>query len=178
MYLDWEKQDQEIYAIDIEADSLEPTVIWCMCWENIKTKEKGACTDADQIKRFFEETDGAIYVGHNIIKFDAPHLNRLLHLNLKPKDVIDTLVLCTLYSPSLKGGHSLKAWGLRLGYPKDDYDDWTRLTSQMVAYCQQDVKITAELFRKITKVLVKIGFSELTCSIQHRITSIRMRSSS
>jgi DNA polymerase I len=172
MYLDWEKQAQDVYAVDIETDGLEAKTIWVMCWENIKTKETGTCTTYAEIKRFFDETAGSIYVGHNIIRFDAPVLNRLAATKLTVSQIIDTLILTTLYSPSIKDGHSLDSWGTRIGFPKGQFNDWTHLSDEMIVYCRQDVKVTAELFRKITKVLKKIGFSELTCYIQHNITAI------
>lgn len=172
MYLDWQTDLREFYAIDVEADGLEPTVIWCMCWENIKTKEKGTCRGHHETKQFFEDTVGSVYVGHNIVKFDAPSLNRLVGTRLNVANVVDTLVLSTLYNPSIPDGHSLGAWGQRIGYEKLDFHDWSRLSEEMIIYCIRDVEICAELFRKITKVLAKIGFSELSCSIQHNITAI------
>lgn len=178
MYLDWESRPEDFYCIDIEADSLTPTVIWCLCWENIKTKQTGKCTSHDEINQFFDRTRGSFYVGHNILKFDAPTLNRLLGTGLTVSKLLDTLVYSTLYSPSIEGGHSLAAWGERIGFEKLEYNDWTRLTQEMITYCQRDVEITANLFRKITKTLKKIGFSELTCYIQHHITSILFKQQS
>jgi len=161
--------------VDIETDGLDAKTIWVMCWENIKTKETGTCTTYAEIRRFFDETAGSVYVGHNIIRFDAPVLNRLAGTKLSVSQIIDTLILTTLYSPSIKDGHSLDAWGTRIGLPKGVFNDWTHLSDEMIVYCQQDVSITASLFRKITKVLTKIGFSEKTCYIQHYITAIASR---
>lgn len=175
MYLDWEQDPRDYYAIDIETDGLDATVIWCMCWENIRTKETGECRGHQEIKDFFDRTNGAIYVGHNLLRFDAPTLNRLLGTRITVSRVVDTLVLCTLYNPSLAGGHSLGAWGERIGFAKIDFNDWTHLSDEMVRYCHKDVEITAELFRRIVKVLNKIGFSEKTCYIQHHITAILER---
>ena len=172
MYLDWENQAQDYYEIDIETDGLDATVIWCMCWENIKTKEKGECRNYDEIRSFFERTRGSCYVGHNILKFDAPVLNRLVSTQLTVGSLVDTLVLSTLYHPSIPDGHSLGAWGERIGYAKIEFNDWTHLSDEMVVYCHKDVEIGSELFRKITKVLTKIGFSEKTCYIQHQMTHI------
>ena len=172
MYLDWTTQEKDIYAIDIETDSLSATVIYVMCWENIKTKETGVCIGREELLSFFEKTRGSLYVGHNILKFDAPTLNRLVGTSLITSQILDTLVLCTLYSPNIEGGHSLEEWGLRIGYPKGTFSDWSQLSNEMIEYCKQDVLVTAELFRKITKVLKKIGFSEKSCYIQHHITPI------
>lgn len=170
MYLDWHNLNREAYVIDIETDGLDATRIWVMCWRNVKTGETGECTGLDHIKDFFADTQGSLYIGHNILKFDAPVLVRLAGAGLSTSNCIDTLVLSTLYSPSLSGGHSLEAWGERLGKPKIEFDDWSRLTHEMITYCHQDVAITAELFVKLVKVLRKIGFSETSVWIQHRLT--------
>ena len=175
MYLDWQQSNADYYAIDIETDSLDATVIWCMCWENIKTKQKGRCIGKEECLKFFEETKGSIYVGHNILKFDAPTLNRIAGTRLVTSQLGDTLVLSTLYSPSINQGHSLGVWGTRLGHQKIEFNDFTRLSPEMIEYCHMDVTICAQLFRKITAVLKKIGFSELSCYIQHNITSILHR---
>lgn len=175
MYLDWESRPEEYYAIDIETDGLDATVIWVMCWENIRTKETGKCLGKEEIAQFFEDTAGSIYVGHNVLKFDAPTINRLAGTKLVVSKIVDTLILSTIYNPSIQGGHSLGAWGPRIGFEKIDFNDWTHLSEEMITYCHMDVKITAELFRKLTKVLKRIGFSELTCYIQHYITSILQR---
>ncbi len=175
MYLDWENRPEDYYAVDIETDGLDAKVIWVMCWENIRTKETGKCIGEQEIKAFFDQTAGSIYVGHNIIKFDAPTINRLAGTKLVVSRTVDTLVLSTLYSPSIKDGHSLAAWGQRIGYPKLEFNDWTHLSDEMITYCHKDVEVTAQLFRKITKVLTKIGFSEMSCYIQHNITAILAR---
>lgn len=175
MYLDYEKTGREIYVIDIETDDLNATKIWVMCWKNVLTGETGDCIGHEAIKEFFNRTKGSVYIGHNILKFDAPTLVRLLGVRLSVSNCIDTLVLSTLYSPSLQGGHSLAAWGERLGYPKGDYNDWSHYNEKMLIYCRQDVLITCELFVKMMKVLKKIGFSEKSIWIQHRFTVILER---
>lgn len=167
--------DETYWAIDIEADSLDPTVIWCMCYENILTGETGDCIGHDEVRKFFEERPGHHFVGHNSIKFDAPVINRLAKAKLVVSRVVDTLILSMIYHPSLPGGHSLGAWGPRIGFEKLEFNEWHRFSQEMLVYCRRDVKITAELYRRMVKVLVKIGFSELTCYIQHHFTSILAR---
>lgn len=172
MYLDY---DETYWAVDIEADSLAPTVVYCMGYENIVTKEKGILTDANEIFNFFADRVGHRYVGHNLLKFDAPNLNRLVGTKLVINSCIDTLVLSTLYHPGLEGGHSLDAWGVRIRMPKGVFNDWSKLSKEMMDYCQQDVAVTAELYRRLVKVMRKIGFSEKTCYIQHHFTAILER---
>jgi DNA polymerase I len=115
-----------------------------------------------------------VYVGHNILKFDGPVLNSLAGATNKlgSHNCIDTLVLSTLYSPSLDGGHSLNAWGQRLGEEKLEFNDWSGLSDAMIKYCHQDVLVTAKLFVKLINVLKKIEFSEASIWIQHRLTEV------
>lgn len=172
MYLDWKTSQRDYYVIDIESDDLNATIIWVMCWINVKTGETGECRGHDEIREFFERTQGSIYIGHNILKFDAPTIVRLCGSRLSVGNCVDTLVLSTLYSPSLVDGHSLDAWGQRLGKAKIDFHDWSRLTEEMVTYCHQDVAITAELFMRLIKTMDKIGFTEKSIEIQHKFTVI------
>lgn len=146
-----------------------------MCWRNVLTNETGECRSYAEIQRFFERTRGAFYIGHNVLKFDGPVLVRLAGVHLNSNNFIDTLVLSTLYNPSLDGGHSLDAWGERLGYPKIKFDNWSELTEEMVEYCHQDVLITTILFRRLIKTMVRIGFSEKSIEIQHKFTVLLER---
>jgi DNA polymerase-1 len=177
VYLDWRNLNRDVYCIDIETESLTPSVIWVMCWMSCKTGEKGEETSLEGITEFFRRTAGSLYVGHNTLKFDAPVLVRLAGVNLSVSNCIDTLVLSTLYSPSLVGGHSLGAWGERLGQSKIEFDDFSKLTPEMVEYCHRDVSITCELFKRLIKTLTAIGFSEKSIWIQHRLTVIIDRQS-
>tara|TARA_R100000541_G_scaffold33748_1_gene42359 strand:- start:518 stop:2119 length:1602 start_codon:yes stop_codon:yes gene_type:complete len=63
----------------------------------------------------------------------------------------DTLVLSRLHNPSLEGGHSLRAWGERLGKYKDDYQGgWEEYSQEMLSYCQQDVRVTKNLYQHLS----------------------------
>lgn len=172
MYLDWKDDPRDYYTIDIETDSLTPTVIWVMCWENIKTGETGECKTLDEINTFFHDKKSAVFVGHNILKFDGPSLVRLTAARFGVTRIVDTIVLSTLYSPNINEAHSLEAWGIKLGYPKIQFNDWSGLSDDMIEYCHRDVKITTILFKRLTKTLKRIGFSELSCRIQHHWTVI------
>jgi len=175
MYLDWSTLGKDCYVIDIETDGLDASTIWVMCWKNVKTGETGEAYSNTEIRAFFAATSGSLYVGHNILKFDAPTLVRLAGVDLSVSNCIDTLVLSTLYSPSLSGGHSLGAWGEILGREKLDFPDFSCLSAKMIEYCHRDVEITTELFLKLVRVLNKIGFSERSIWIQHRLTVVLSR---
>ncbi len=79
-------------------------------------------------------------IGHNIIKFDIPAIQKL-YPSFKPKNrVLDTLVLARLFwpeiggsdeqlvkqkkmAPKLRGRYSLESFGVRLGEDKGDYSE-------------------------------------------------------
>jgi DNA polymerase-1 len=172
MYLDYKQHKAGVYVIDIETDDLNARVIHVMCWRNLLTGKTGECTTYEDIQEFFASTAGGIYIGHNILKFDGPVLNRLAGTNLSERNCIDTLVLSTLYSPSLEGGHSLDAWGEKMGEPKIAFNAWGVLTPEMIRYCHQDVLITAKLFVRLMKTLASCKFSERSIWLQHRLTVI------
>lgn len=174
MYLDYKTHKAGVFVIDIETDDLDATVIWAMCWRNLLTGETGECTSHEEISAWLEDHKDSLFIGHNILRFDGPVLNRLLPLSYKldASNCIDTLVLSTLYSPSIDGGHSLDAWGERLGEPKTKFSDWNRLSPAMIDYCHQDVKVTAKLFVRLINTLEKIGFTEGSIWIQHNITVV------
>ena len=55
---------------------------------------------------------------------------------------------------SLKGRHSLDAWGYRLGENKGSYDKgWDVFSDEMLRYCIQDVKVTSILWKLISSKL-------------------------
>lgn len=160
------------WAIDIETDDLNATVIWVACVRNIVTKEEHTLVGHDAIKAFIDERPDCYWVTHNGIEFDIPTCNRLLKLNVPVTSIIDTFVLSMLYMPTLEGGHSLEAWAKRVGMEKIDFNDWSKFSEEMAVYCLQDARITAEVFLRLSKRMREVGFSEVGCSIEHRAWAI------
>ena len=107
---------KKYWAIDIEGDNLPSNVIHCVVAINCATKEEISMTSYDKIRAFFkkEKSSGSKFVGHNIIGYDAPTLNRLVGTRLTIADLVDTMVMSMVYSPSFDGGHSLANWGEKL----------------------------------------------------------------
>lgn len=156
------------WIIDIETDGLDPTRVWVMCAKNVETEEEITCGTYEEIQRFFEQRGQGVFVGHNIIGFDAPVLNRLLGCRIGVSRLVDTFVLSSLYSPSIQGGHSLAAWGERLGFPKQEHDEWDRYSDAMRDRCIQDVEITWQLYTRLIKRMKEVGFTEQGAALQHR----------
>ena len=151
-------------VFDIETNGLNPSIIWCIC--AIKD-DKMYTLEMPTKEMWLELMDGVTEViGHNIIRYDVPVVERLLNVVINCK-VTDTLVMSRLYNPQLEGGHSLAAWGERLKFPKGDYHDWTALTPEMVEYCQQDVRVTECLYEKLKQELAPFGDDSVT--LEHSV---------
>ena len=85
-------------------------------------------------------------VGHNIIGFDIPMVEKFSDIKLANKTLVDTLVLSRLFNPVREGGHSLQAWGSKLGLPKIEFDDYQNFSIDMVKYCERDVLLNKRVY--------------------------------
>ena len=117
---------------------------------------------------FLERADELI--GHNIIEFDIPILERLFGLRISGK-VTDTLVLSRLLYPDRPGGHSLGAWGERLRFPKGEFNDFQGYSTDMLEYCRQDVRVNAAVFGALEREL-KSGDWGRAVQLEHDIARI------
>ena len=132
----------KIAIVDIETDSLQPTLIHCIVAKDLQTEEVLVWdyNNLDNFKHWTKTIDR--FVMHNGISFDAPNLNRLLGTEIKLEQTIDTLVLSQLFNPIRDKGHSLQAWGERLGHYKMEYEDFSQYSESMLEYCKNDVELT------------------------------------
>lgn len=153
-------------VFDIETNGLNPSIIWCIC--GIKDDKMFTLEMPD--KQAWECLMEGVteVIGHNIIRYDIPVVERLLDVSIECK-ITDTLVMSRLYNPQLEGGHSLAAWGERLKFPKGDYHDWTALTPDMVEYCQQDVRVTECLYQTLKQELAPFG--DASVDLEHSVQS-------
>ncbi|PWM76843.1 MAG: DNA polymerase [Phascolarctobacterium sp.] len=120
---------------------------------------------------------GGTIVGHNIINYDIPVLEKLYPDFKVPreyrKQVMDTLVMCRLMygdigerdfglirtgrlPAKLRGSQTLKAWGYRLGTLKGTYGEetenaWAEFSEEMLKYNEQDVVVTEKLYKWLTE---------------------------
>jgi len=153
-------------VLDIETNGLRPTKIWtCVCLEPksgnfiiFYEESKEAC------KEFLEKQD--LIIAHNGIDFDFPVLKKLWGVGIKVSQVYDTLVASRLADPKRESGHSLKEWGKKLGVYKDHYEDWSKLTDEMVDYCKQDCRVCWAIYNRVRDELA--GFSPYSVKIEMR----------
>ena len=138
-------------VFDIETDDLIATKVWCIVAQNPETEEIFQFTpDNLQAGYDFLATADTL-IGHNIIGFDIPLVEKFGNVNLSGKNVIDTLVLSRLFNPTRDGGHSLGTWGYKLGYPKIEFEDYLNYSPLMLEYCTRDVTLNTRVLQELRK---------------------------
>ena len=134
-------------VFDIETDGLyfHATKIWCLV--AVDENNKVYSFTPNKIKEGIELLKSADkIIGHNIIGFDIPVVNKFFGSDLfKNCKITDTLVLSRLLNPILEGGHSLKNWGTKLGQSKIEFEQFDYLSDDMLKYCRNDVALTEKL---------------------------------
>tara|TARA_X000000368_G_scaffold238695_1_gene188478 strand:+ start:258 stop:797 length:540 start_codon:yes stop_codon:yes gene_type:complete len=164
---------------DLETDGLlrDATKIHCLCIYDTQTEKTMVFNDqsfqsaterkaTEPIVRGIQLLEDADYIiGHNIIGYDIPIINKFYPWFRRIGDCLDTLLLSRLYHPNLTeidkqktwegmplklyGSHSLASWGYRLNEHKGDYcedTDWKEWTPEMENYMIQDVTVTKKLW--------------------------------
>ncbi len=131
---------------DLEADGLieECTKIHCFCYYNVDTKESTSLTDYNDIIDVVTDPSNTV-IGHNIIRFDIPVLEKLLEIKVNCK-AVDTLALSWYLFPE-RPTHNLNDWGVSFGVEKPKIEDWDNLPiEEYIHRCEEDVKINTKLW--------------------------------
>jgi DNA polymerase I-like protein with 3'-5' exonuclease and polymerase domains len=155
-------------VFDIEADGLNPTQIFCVVAE--KDGELFEFTNRDEFAAFVEENEGNDFYAHNGTSYDYPVLSRLWDIVIPERHRWDTLVLSRLASPSRDGGHALKSWGVRLGFPKGEHYEFDRFSPELLEYCRQDVRVTRRVLDEVNRELE--GFDRRAVQLEHDVARI------
>lgn len=93
------------------------------------------------------------FVCHNGIRFDMVVVQRILGINLKPSQFIDTLPL-SWYLHYTRQKHGLESYGIDYGVPKPKIDDWQNLTYEQYQHrVTEDVKINWKLWKDLERKL-------------------------
>lgn len=194
---------------DTESDGFvaNATKIHCIVIIDVDTGEERGYRPheiSEAIKRL-EEADERI--GHNIQRHDEPLMKKLYGFKPKPgSKLTDTMIVSrTIFpalkrsdealvaagklEPSLKGKHSIKAWGYRLGDPKGDYAEvkekearalgmedskdiadyvWGSFNEDMFAYMMQDGRTNLSLLRHLKPE----KYPQAPLVLEHRVARV------
>lgn len=174
-------KNESYLVFDIETDGLydQVTQVFCIVIYDINREETFTygpdCVD-DALAHL---ATGDVLIGHNVIFYDVPVLEKLHSFNTKAR-IIDTLICTRLIWPKEKlydldvqlypevpknyrGLAGLKAWGYRLSDKKIEFKDFSEYSEEMLVYCKQDVSVTSKLWRHIANQ----GYPEQALKLEH-----------
>ena len=157
-------------VLDIETN-LDHDVIWCCVTLHRETNDITVWRSKQGLKEYLH--DATSIVGHNLIAFDAPVLNRVWGTGIRAKHCEDTLLLSRLSNSARDGGHSLDAWGKTLGYNKIEFSDFDGgLTEEMVTYCIRDVELTSKVYDILVDEVVKNKIGQEAVKLEYEVQVI------
>lgn len=157
--------------------------LWCVHIYNVDTGEKKSANNLFITKKWLKEalSDCTELIAHNGIKFDFPTLQLFGVLDYKigyldepdllfnkEVKITDTLINSRLFYPDRFGGHSLEAWGERVGEHKIDFrqicidkgyiehnsyqgEEFEKYVPEMDIYCSGDTITNSKVFLALEK---------------------------
>ena len=157
-------------VFDIECDGLKPTKIHCIVAKEVNGQvHKFPPHKLNEGVELLKSADTLI--GHNILSYDLPVLKKIMDVDLMDKNIEDTLVMSRLFNPIRENGHSLKTWGYRVNFVKQEQPlDFNEYTPQMLEYCVNDVRLNEIVYLALLKE--GDGFSEESVDLEHKVAKI------
>ena len=160
------------FVLDIEANGLTPDTVWCIVVREIG-HDDSLTWSGDRLPEFItwlQLQDECELIGHNLIGYDIPVLERLMNVDFSKCKITDTLVMSRLANPSREGGHSLDNWGTILNCPKGDHNVWDVFSFDMLEYCIQDVRVNALVYERL--LLQLKDFKPESIDLEHQVQNI------
>jgi DNA polymerase I-like protein with 3'-5' exonuclease and polymerase domains len=155
--------------LDIETNYAHDTV-WCAG----VAKDGEApyiITDITELKQLI--ANSTTVIGHDIVSFDAPVLKRVWGVVIPFSKMYDTLLVSRVNYPDRVEGHSLDAWGGRLGLPKGDYTDHdSPLDEAKATYCKQDIEVTRATHKALLQEIKEYETSAEAVMLEHEVAFI------
>jgi DNA polymerase I-like protein with 3'-5' exonuclease and polymerase domains len=168
---------------DIEGDALneinigktvtpEATRVWCLVAMDEETGEIRCFREKDMIQAIALLREASVLIGHNIIMYDIPVLERLYGPINTP--AIDTLIISKLMYPDIRNhplkGNSLQQWGEHLNILKTEYSGgFSEYSEDMLEYCKQDVLVSKEIY-EAQKSFMK--YNRELVNLEHHVSVI------
>jgi len=144
-------------VLDVEGNGYNPTKVWLVVCLDVVTGHthifRNLSDDPAERDRFINWFDGVeLCIGHNILGYDLPVLDRLLGVRFDVEKCLDTFIVSKLVDYP-REGHSVESYGIEFGLPKGDHSDYTKWSQEMEDYCIRDCEITLRIYKKYLKYL-------------------------
>ena len=174
---------------DIETNGLDEklTKVHCIVIYDIESQEYHKYAPDDVPDGIAKLSEYDKLIGHNIISFDIPALDKVFNWTPRPEvQIQDTLIMSRLMYPDMKerdfaerrimpnlyGRHSLESWGERLAFQKGKFGEgeqiFNNFSVDMLNYCARDVELNYKLY----DLLCKRNFSSSSIELEHDIYRI------
>ena len=183
------------YVFDIETNGLleDLDTIHCLVIKDINTKQNYSFKPNQVAEGLDLLKEADTLIGHNILKFDIPAIQKIYPEFKTKGNYLDTIVLSRLVWPDIKdldfkklaldksfpskmiGRHSLESWGYRLNFLKGDYgkqNDWSQWSEDMQIYCERDVDLNAKLY----DIIKNKNFSDKAIKLEHEFQKMYLTS--
>lgn len=167
--------------------------LWCVVIRDVDTNEvtvlkseSGNTITKEMLKDALVGTTEII--AHNGIKFDFISLKLFGVLDYTvgylgqddtifgiPVKITDTLIRSRLFNPDRYGGHSLDAWGKKLGEHKGNFHNFESYSDEMVTYCIQDTNVTALIFKELEKEYVSYSGWKKPEKLENKLADLAVR---
>lgn len=155
-------------VFDIETNGLleEVSELHCIVISEVVSGDTKTYYGATIDQGLARLQDANTLIGHNIIRYDIPVINKLTGVDLRYKKVHDTLIMAQIRHPDMMGSHSLGALFTYYNIPfeKVENTDWSALTPRILDRCNQDTKGNRLLYI-VLRDSVEPKALELECDI-------------
>jgi len=155
---------------DIEGDGLlsKVTKMWIIHFVCVATGETKEWLIGEQGWQDFINKRVKKLIGHNILGYDVQVFEKLFDYKI-PDHVllVDTIVLSRVLNYRRFGldGHSLEAWGEFFGQPKQEHEDWSQLSPEMISRCRSDCQLNLRVYQTLREELLDKLARQKTSSI-------------
>lgn len=158
-------------VVDIETDGIKHTKIWCICTHDLETKEVKDFINGVNLEDFVDYIkDADEVIGHNFIRFDKQAIKKHLNYDIPTDKITDTLILSKMMNPILDGGHSMEMWATRFFMKKQEHEDWSCFSEEMLKRCQTDVQLNVKIYKYILNAVKSYSIDSIRS--EHLIAEI------
>ena len=146
-------------VFDIESDGLleDVTRMWVLVTKDLDTDEIKVFTEGDLGWQDYLY-NATLIAGQNIISYDLNVLKKLFNWVPRPETKIhDTLLFSQMMNFRRFGfkGHGLAQWGYAMKDFKGEFNDWSKLSPEMIEYCIQDVNLSVKVYKYLANEFSK-----------------------